>query len=161
MWVTMKSSAVSTSGAREKRGAEPVVEELNATFTDAVARLYRRLRADRADDRISDSPRSVLKYLVNEGPRTLRELSDHEHVKPPSMNQTVNWLERSGLLARTSDPTDGRKVIIAASSKGVALIEETRRRHHEWLNLQLEALSLEERRTLEAASKIIVRITAS
>jgi DNA-binding MarR family transcriptional regulator len=77
------------------------------------------------------------------------------------MNQTVNWLEQSGLLARTNDPNDGRKVILAATPKGVALIEETRRRHHEWLNLQLKALSLDERRTLEAASKIIVRITAS
>jgi len=157
----MKSTDVQASGAREKRSGEPIVEELNATFTDAVARLYRRLRADRADDQFSASHRSVLKFLVNEGPRSLRELSDHEHVKPPSMNQTVNWLERSGLLARTNDPSDGRKVILAATSKGVTLIEETRRPHHEWLNLQLEALSLDERRTLEAASKIIVRITAS
>ena len=156
----MKPTKLATSSPRG-RGAEPIVEDLNATFTDAVARLYRRLRADRSDDQISDSHRSVLKYLVSDGPRTLRELSDHEHVKPPSMNQTVNWLEHSGLLARANDPADGRKVILAATPQGVALIEETRRRHHEWLNSKLEALSAEERRILEAASKIIVGITAS
>lgn len=157
----MKSTEVGASSARERRSGEPIVEELNATFTDAVARLYRRLRANRADDQISDSHRSVLKLLVSDGPRTLRELSDHEHVKPPSMSQTVNWLEQSGLLARTNDPTDGRKVILVATPKGVALIEETRRRRHEWLNLRLEELSVDERRTLEAATKIIVRITDS
>ncbi|MHB1251697.1 MAG: MarR family winged helix-turn-helix transcriptional regulator [Acidimicrobiales bacterium] len=140
---------------------ESDVEELTAIFTDAVARLYRRLRAERGGDPMGDSHRSVLKVLVGEGPRTLRELSDHEHVKPPSMNQTVNWLEEAGLLARTGDPSDGRKVIIAATAKGVALIEETRRRRNEWLNLQLEALTDEERRVLAAASTIIVRITDS
>ncbi len=156
----MKSVEIPVSGDRDAN-RESIVEELTATFTDAVARLYRRLRAERGGDPMGDSHRSVLKLLVSEGPRTLRELSDHEHVKPPSMNQTVNWLEESGLLARTSDPSDGRKVIIAATARGVALIDETRRRRNQWLNLQLEALTNEERQTLAAASTIIVRITDS
>ncbi len=156
----MKSTHTTASRELEV-GGEPIVEELTATFTDAVARLYRRLRAERGGDQMGESQRSVLKVLVGEGPRTLRELSEHEHVKPPSMNQTVNSLEEAGLLARTSDPSDGRKVIIAATAEGVTLIEETRRRRNEWLSLQLDSLSAEERRTLEAASKIIVRITNS
>jgi DNA-binding MarR family transcriptional regulator len=156
--VPLKSARTTVSRDLES-GSEPIVEELTATFTDAVARLYRRLRAERGGDQMGDSQRSVLKLLVSDGPRTLRELSDHEHVKPPSMNQTVNWLEESGLIARASDPGDGRKVIITATAKGVTLIEETRRRRNEWLSLQLETLSAEERRSLAAASKIIVRIT--
>lgn len=158
MTLTSIEVPVAGEGASNR---ETDVEELNATFIDAIARLYRRLRAQRGGDPMGDSHRSVLKLLVGEGPRTLRELSDHEHVKPPSMNQTVNWLEEAGLVDRTSDPSDGRKVIIAATPRGVALIEESRRRRNEWLNLQLEALTDEERRVLIAASTIIVRITDS
>jgi DNA-binding MarR family transcriptional regulator len=157
----MKADEERVSGARENRSVESVVEELNAIFTDAVAHLHRRLRAERGDDEISDSHRSVLRFLVGEGPRTLRELSDHERVKPPSMNQTVNILEESGLLARTSDPNDGRKVILVATAKGESLIAETRRGRHEWLNQRLLELSVEERRLLTGASKIILRITDS
>ena len=157
----MKSTRTSASPHFVETDVEPIAEELTVLFTDAVARLYRRLRAERGGDQMGESQRSVLKVLVSDGPRTLRELSEHEHVKPPSMNQTVNWLEEAGLLARSSDPSDGRKVIIAATAKGVTLIEETRRRRNEWLSLQLDALSAEERRTLEAASEIIVRMTNS
>lgn len=137
------------------------VEELDSDFSTAVTRLYRRLRAEKADDQISDSHRSVLALLVKEGPHTLRELSDHEHVTPPSMNQTVNALAGWGYVARRGDPDDGRKVILAATPLGVGLIAETRRRRYAWLNAQLEALSLRERRMLSAATGIINKIADS
>src|SRR5579863_6548418 len=102
-------------------------DELDSDFSTAVTRLYRRLRAEKADDQIGDSHRTVLALLVKEGPHTLRELSDREHVTPPSMNQTVNALAEWGYVERRGDPDDGRKVILAATSAGAALIAETRR----------------------------------
>jgi DNA-binding MarR family transcriptional regulator len=99
--------------------------------------------------------------LVKEGPHTLRELSDHEHVTPPSMNQTVNSLAQSGYVARKGDPEDGRKVILVATSQGAALIAETRHRRHAWLNAQLQKLSADERRILSAATGIIGKIADS
>src|ERR1700676_653340 len=89
----------------EKQSAvDAVVEKLDADFPSAVSRLYRRLRAEKASDQISDSQLSVLALLVKAGPHTLRELSDHEHVTPPSMNQTVNALAGAGCVARKGDP---------------------------------------------------------
>jgi DNA-binding MarR family transcriptional regulator len=137
------------------------VEHVDSDFPGAVARLYRRLRAERTGDQISDSRRSVLALLVKEGPHTLGELSDHEHVTPPSMNQTVNSLVQSGYVARKGDPQDGRKVILVATAKGAALIAETRRRRHAWLNARLEELSADERQTLSAATGIIIKIADS
>ena len=161
MGVAMTSSPLHSSSSKKLSSDELTIEELNAVFTDAVARLYRRIRADKANEVISDSYRSVLKLLVSSGPHTLRELSDHEHVTPPSMNQTVNGLEQLGLLIRKSHPTDGRKVMLVATSEGVTLIDETRRRRHEWLSVKLEELTDGERRTLKAASEIVVRIATS
>jgi DNA-binding MarR family transcriptional regulator len=119
------------------------------------------MRTEKADDLISDSCRSVLVLLVKEGPRTLGELSDHERVKPPSMNQTVNVLEEFGFLQRRDDPTDGRKVILEATPSGRAFIEETRRRLHAWLQARLVELSGEERRILGEAALIIGRLADS
>jgi DNA-binding MarR family transcriptional regulator len=134
------------------------VEELDVDLSAAVSRLFRRLRAERVDEQIGDSHRTVLALLVKEGPRTLRALSDHEHVKPPSMNQTVNLLVRSGYVERRDDPADGRKVILAATSAGEALIAETRRRLHAWLQSQLRELSATERDALSVATRIIDKI---
>ena len=149
------------TGPEKPASLTVAAEELDSDFSTAVTRLYRRLRAERADDQISDSHRSVLALLVEEGPHTLRALSDHEHVRPPSMNQTVNALAQWGYVARRDDPDDGRKVILVATPKGAGLIAETRRRRYEWLNAQLEALSVSERRLLSAATGIINKIADS
>jgi DNA-binding MarR family transcriptional regulator len=152
----------STPPVVEKQAAgDAIVENLDADFLAVVSRLYRRLRAEKASDQISDSQLSVLALLVREGPRTLRELSDREHVTPPSMNQTVNALEDARYVARKDDPDDGRKVILVATAKGAALVAETRHRRHAWLTAQLQTLSAGERRTLSAATGIIGKIADS
>ena len=58
--------------------------ELSTNLRIAVARLSRRLRAEKADDELSDGQTSVLFLLVREGPHTLGALSEHERVTPPS-----------------------------------------------------------------------------
>jgi DNA-binding MarR family transcriptional regulator len=119
------------------------------------------VRAEKASDQMSDSHRSALALLVKEGPRTLSELSEHERVKPPSMNQTVNALVELGYVERHDDPADGRKVILAATTSGRALIEETRRRFHAWLQAQLVELSDQDRETLSRAAAIIQKMADS
>jgi DNA-binding MarR family transcriptional regulator len=141
--------------------ATPSIEELDAELASAVARLSRRVRAEKASDQMSDSHRSALALLVKEGPRTLSELSEHERVKPPSMNQTVNALVELGYVERHDDPADGRKVILAATTSGRALIEETRRRFHAWLQAQLVELSDQDRETLSRAAAIIQKMADS
>jgi len=58
------------------------IEELDANLASAVSRLFRRVRAEKASDQISDSHRLALALLVKEGPHTLSELSERERVKP-------------------------------------------------------------------------------
>jgi DNA-binding MarR family transcriptional regulator len=151
----------STGSVVEKDAGDVVVEKLDTDFPAVVSRLYRRLRAEKASDQISDSQLSVLALLVKGGPHTLRELSDHEHVTPPSMNQTVNALADAGYVARKDDPDDGRKVILVATARGSALIAETRHRRHAWLTAQLGGLSAGERKILSAATGIISKIADS
>jgi DNA-binding MarR family transcriptional regulator len=118
----------------------------------ALGRIVRRLRAEKADDQLGDTHSSVLILLTREGPRTLRELSDHARVTPPSMNQTINSLAAAGLVSRQEDPTDRRKVLLVATRAGKAFANETSRRRHEWLSQQLEGLS-------DVDSKALIRTT--
>jgi DNA-binding MarR family transcriptional regulator len=77
------------------------------------------------------------------------------------MNQTVNALAEWGYVARSGDPDDGRKVILAATPEGAALIAATRRRRYEWLNARLETLSVSDRKVLSDATGIINKIADS
>ncbi len=142
---------------------EPVhaIDDLGTELRESVGRLVRRLRAEKANDQMGDTPSSVLLFLVKEGPHTLRQLSDQERVTPPSMNQTVNALADAGYVVREPDPTDGRKVLIVATPEGVTLATETRRRRHAWLDGHLEKLSPEQRQIVLEATRIFREIADS
>jgi len=135
--------------------------DLSSVLRIAVARLSRRLRAEKEDDELSDSQTATLGYLVREGSGTIGRLSEFERVKPPSMNRTVNRLEAAGYVERTSDAADGRKVIVVPTDRGVQLVAETRRRRDAWLHQRLESLSLEQRETLASAAKIMRELADS
>ncbi|WP_285114574.1 MarR family transcriptional regulator [Leifsonia sp. fls2-241-R2A-40a] len=135
--------------------------DLSSVLRIAVARLSRRLRAEKEDDELSDAQTTILGYLVREGSGTIGRLSEFERVKPPSMNRTVNRLEQAGYVVRTSDEADGRKVVVVPTDRGVELVTETRRRRDAWLNQRLRSLSTEQRATLAAAAEIMRELADS
>lgn len=135
--------------------------DLSGVLRIAVARLSRRLRAEKADHELSDSQTATLGYLVREGSATIGRLSEYERVRPPSMNRTVNRLEQAGYVARTSDETDGRKVVVVPTERGIQLVAETRKRRDAWLHQRLGALTPEQRSTLADAAQIMREIADS
>jgi DNA-binding MarR family transcriptional regulator len=148
----------STIADRPKRVS---THDLSTALRIGVARLGRRLRAEKADDEVSDAQISALAFLVREGAHTLGELSEHERVTPPSMNRTVNCLADSGFIVRVADPSDRRKVVVTPTDKGRELIAETRRRRDAWLYQRLRTLSPEQRRTLSDAAAIMRELADS
>ncbi|AGW42509.1 MarR family transcriptional regulator [Leifsonia xyli subsp. cynodontis DSM 46306] len=135
--------------------------DLSSTLRVAVARLSRRLRAEKEDDKLNDTQTSTLAFLVREGSGTIGRLSEHEHVKPPSMNRTVNHLEHAGYIERTAHADDGRKVVVVPTPSGRRLVEETRRRRDAWLHQRLNALSTDQRATLAEAAAILRELADS
>lgn len=135
--------------------APSATHELAASIRVAVARLSRRLRAEKAVDDLSDSQYSVLAYLVREGPRAVGQLSEFERVTPPSMNRTVNCLVDAGYVERMSTPEDGRKVLVQTTESGRALVTETRRRRDAWLVRRLDELAPGQREVVAEATAII------
>lgn len=124
----------------------------------ATLRLARRLRAEKADDDLSDGQLAVLGSLFVHGPHTLGALAEREHISAPSMNRTVNCLESLGYLAREADPDDRRKVNISLTESGSTVVTETTKKRDRWLTRQLRELDAEERATLASAAEILRRL---
>lgn len=124
----------------------------------ATFRLARRLRAHRAVDTMSDGQFAVLAALKTHGLHTLGELAERERVSAPSMNRTVNCLEESGWVTRTTDAGDRRKVNIELTAAGRAIVDETVRRRDEWLASSLGELPPGERDILRQAADIMRRL---
>ena len=135
--------------------------DLSSALRIAVARLSRRLRAEKEDDELSDTQTSTLAFLVREGSGTIGRLSEHERVTPPSMNRTVNHLEQAGYVRRTADAADGRKVVVVPTEAGLRLVAETRRRRDAWLHQRLRTLTPEQRETLAEAAIILRELADS
>jgi DNA-binding MarR family transcriptional regulator len=71
---------------------------------------------------------SALGSLERMGPRRITALAAAEGVTQPSMTQLVQRLEQRGLVARSSDPADGRAALVSLTDEGRAALADRRAR---------------------------------
>lgn len=140
--------------------SDPELSAEASTLRIATFRLARRLRTQRAIDSMSDGQFAVLAALSVHGPHTLGELAERERVSPPSMNRTVNCLQEQGLVTRTADANDGRKVVIDLTDAGRAVVDETVSRRDAWVEAALADLEPEEREILAKAAELMQRMAS-
>lgn len=131
--------------------------ELAARLRLVVMRLARRLR-QQAPAGVTPSQLSVLATLSMKGELTLGALAEAERVRPPSMTRIVAALEEEGLVVRQPDESDRRRVTIRLTGDGQKLLATSRTRKTAYLVKRLEALSPEDRATLESAHDVLERI---
>ncbi|MFI1995841.1 MarR family winged helix-turn-helix transcriptional regulator [Actinoplanes sp. NPDC020271] len=137
---------------------ERTAESLAKTLREAIIRFSRRVRQARPVGDLTFSQLSALTSLQLHGALTPRELADVERVQPPTMTKIVGKLEERGLVGRTPHPTDGRQVILAATDEGRAVYAVHEDARNEWLAVQLDQLTPEERDTLARAAEILQRV---
>lgn len=133
---------------------------LAADVRVAAFRLTRRLRIESDIDDLTDTQMTVVMRLGHAGPATLGQLAEFERVSAPSMNRTVNALAAKGLVRRTSDPSDGRRVIMELTDAGSALASTARARRSAWLTAAIEPLTPDDRAALARAAALIERMLA-
>jgi DNA-binding MarR family transcriptional regulator len=131
---------------------------------DAAERLYLALQHWGAklrglDEELGLSPSrfSVLATLRFEGPQRVGELARSEGVAQPTMTQSVQGLEATGLVVRRPDPADGRGCVVELTAKGRALVRRARARKIAWVADALDELDRTERRALTRAADAIDR----
>lgn len=126
-----------------------------------MAVLIRRLRAESNWHGLSWSQLAVTARLEMVGSSTIADLARAEAVKPQSMGATLSSLEEAGLVRRSSDPDDGRRVIFTLTAKGRKSRADASAAKQKWLAETLQGLAPGEQRTMLAAISIMKRLAAS
>jgi DNA-binding MarR family transcriptional regulator len=94
---------------------------------------------------------STLATLEMSGPRRITDLAASEGVMQPSMTALVSTLERSGLVERRRDASDGRVALVALTSDGMQYIRARRRAGVEVFAQLIDELPAHEADALSAA----------
>jgi DNA-binding MarR family transcriptional regulator len=120
-----------------------------------------RLRDESATHELTPSKRAVIARLDAGGPATIATLARAEAVRPQSMGALVAAIEAAGLVRRSPDPRDGRRVLVSLTAAGRRALAESRSLRQEWLEQAMAArLSPAELRTIRDAVEIINRLVA-
>src|SRR5260370_3084886 len=98
-----------------------------------IGRLARRLRQTSVVGEMTLSQASVLSLLEREGPATPGLLAMKERISPQSMGTILISFEALGLGSRTSDPADGRCLVISLTEAGFQAVHAARRQREERL----------------------------
>ena len=98
-----------------------------ATDLLEVVALVVRGVADNRD--LSLTAVAALGTLERRGGQRITSLAATEGVSQPSMTQLVQRLEQRGLVARSSDPSDGRVALVALTDEGRAALKARRTRN--------------------------------
>ncbi|MGE0742539.1 MAG: MarR family winged helix-turn-helix transcriptional regulator [Hyphomonadaceae bacterium] len=138
--------------------AKPVARDTADRLHSAAIRLLRRVRAADAETGLSAPKLSALSVLVFGGPMSLTALAQAEQVRAPTMSKLVGDMEADGLVAKRADRADARAVRIEATAKGRALMEEGRRARLALLRARVAKLSAAERKLLDDAAALMLRI---
>ena len=131
--------------------------ELASDLRVVIGQLVRRLRAERRD--LSLSQATVLGLLDRAGAASISDLAAADRVRPQSMAATVAAMEAAGLLERSADPADRRRVLITTTAAGRAALAGDRARRVGWLAAAIERdLGVRERRELARAVELLRRL---
>jgi DNA-binding MarR family transcriptional regulator len=138
--------------------ARKTLETAEIEFAHAIGLLVRRVRAAAASHELSWTEAAVMARLARDGPATTADLARAESMKPQSMGATVATLEEMGRVERKPHPTDGRQVIIELTAKGAAVRKSAKDAKRTWLAQAISQLDQQERETLFAAGRIMMRL---
>jgi DNA-binding MarR family transcriptional regulator len=125
----------------------------------SVGRIARRLRQSHTSGDLSMSESSVLSRLDREGLATPGKLADCERVRPQAMGVTLAALEQRGLVRRSPDAEDGRRVVMTVTEEGLAVLRDRRLESVQKLGRAMEdEFTAAERRKLAAVLPLLDRL---
>ncbi len=116
-----------------------------------LLRLGRELRKETEGLGVT-SRQVTLLWLIRHRPGlSLRELAAEERISAPALSGHVDRLEKAGLIERTRDDADRRRVGLTLTEEGARLLKRVRARRTSWLADRLKGLEPAELEAIEAA----------
>jgi len=142
-------------------------EELNpvevaAALQVSIGFFVRRVRQSPLQDELSVPEMSALSRLDRGGPATPGALAQAEQITPQGMGATLSTLARRGLVERSPDAQDGRRIFMSLTEAGRQAVHSKRSARTRQLGQALsEGFTSEELKVLAAAASLIERLGKS
>ena len=102
------------------------VSEVAGALRVAVGLLVRKLRQPLKEGELSIAESSALGRLERNGPATSSDLARLDRISPQSMGVTVAALLDRGLIERSRDPEDGRRIVLSITEAGRRTVHDKR-----------------------------------
>ena len=132
-------------------------DSLGRDFREAFRPLLRRMNASRS---LSLGKGSVLAYLADHDRATASELASSERVSPQAIAVAVKELDELGLISRTADEADKRRIWIEITPAGRHRLDQERLAGLDWLDRLIdEKLTAQERAALDAAIPVLRKLS--
>jgi DNA-binding MarR family transcriptional regulator len=130
-----------------------------AALLSSVGLLVRRFKQVTVPGELTIPERSALSRLDRGGPATSAALAKLEQISPQSMGATLGGLETRGLIERTPDDSDGRRVVLSVTDAGREVLRDRRSARAEQLAQVLDQhFSTAERAKLAAIAPLLDRL---
>ena len=104
--------------------ANQKIEQQMTVLLRRVQRIHISTSSGELD--LERSAYGIMARLADDGPQRLGALATAFGLDPSTITRQVQSLERAGLAARSTDPTDRRASILQLSEEGRSVLERTR-----------------------------------
>ena len=142
---------------KSSSGSPIDAQALAETLRAELGRFVRNVKAGAQTPTTSQS--ETLSLLDREGPLSVAQLANRRNVRHQSMRLVVGQLETENLIGKMPNPTDRRSELLFLTDDGRARLSRARQARTTQIAERIEErLSEEDRRTLEAAIRIIERL---
>jgi DNA-binding MarR family transcriptional regulator len=133
--------------------------EAAAALWLSVGRIARRLRQAHTVGDVTLSDVSVIARLDGDGPDSPGSLAELERVRPQAMATTLAGLEERGLVSRSPDAADRRRVVMTVTEAGRKVLADRRSESVRRLAAVLDGrFTAEERRQLVDTLPLLDRL---
>jgi DNA-binding MarR family transcriptional regulator len=140
-------------------GAVPDVSEVAGALRVTVGLLVRKLRQPLNEGELTIAESSALGRLERSGPASSSDLARLDRISPQSMGVTVAALLERGLITRSRDPEDGRRIVLSITEAGRRTVHDKRGARTEQIATALRnGFSDDELGQLMAAATLLERL---
>ena len=147
-------SAAETAGGASS-GTSPDAREVAGALRVGVGLVMRKFRQSPLHGDLTMPESVALSRLERGGPATSSDLARLERISPQSMGVTVAELLDRGLIERSRDPEDGRRIVLSITETGRQKVHDKRGARTEQIAAALTGCTDEELNLLLSAATLL------
>jgi DNA-binding MarR family transcriptional regulator len=137
----------------------PTVDQIADALRPSLLRLARELRRETEQLGVTSRQAAFLAVIEQSPGTSPRELAAREGITAPSLSGHLDRLEHLGLVRRTRDQDDRRRVGVVVTPAGERFLRRIRARRTTWLSERLAGLEPDELASIARALPALHRLT--